>query len=645
MSLTISYGWALTGVSSLVSGFCSWLKDVYTLSLDESMFVIPHIYAILRTFGTMAAVAAMCAGLLFLFYLLLCWSVRKIKYVADVAILSRSVTSLQENKSEKKGLSPFSISEQGILLHYSIDSGKFHHPDGSEANVVMSTSSQIRGRNDFSPNVSSYRTREMALNTSVFVPTGTRTTDSKGVLSIRLEDDRVLGMASCVVYPGVGSCLLTATHVWEECSLAGKTWLEHKGQKVLMDLSWKVIVHSGKEELDIVLVAVPPAVFAVLACKTLKVAPLKSGSRCTAFGYNTAGEYGLSYGMVSHTPGEAFRLTHHASTSFGWSGTPLIVGDVVVGFHTGANHNAISNEGTIIFWLVTKDKESSVTTEEESFDLVEELETAPTRVVRYTVQDVKYQLKQAGKKTAINKVLKFDSSWADTVDDEMDYSQHFSFETKKKGKSKESSNPVIPSTTIAPVVSPAGFPPGEMASVSKQLSNLSVITEGLLAEFQRTKTPTQTGPLVSALTRKRRVRKRSSTRVSASSSSATVPTAATEQRLAMSPASAGPLNTGRILQSGGIPPATLVPSEPVCSSKPVDTSVLVVRMTRKQEKLYNQISQTRKYHQAWKSITLDQKIELRARLLRYVVHSNLKLTDNPVQDFLSTFSVEPMTHC
>jgi len=90
---------------------------------------------------------------------------------------------------------------------------------------------------------------------------------------------------------------------------------------------------------------------------------------------------------------------------------------------------------------------------------------------------------------------------------------------------------------------------------------------------------------------------------------------------------------GKVLQSGASPQRGPPPSSGHSPSRPQDIVVKMVLMSRKQEKLYNGITHTRKFQQCLRNGTNEEKSQLRKSLLAFVT-SPAPLTGNPVQDFL-----------
>jgi hypothetical protein len=483
---------------------------------------------------------------------------------------------------------------------------------------------------------------EMAMPTSAFIPSSDEQVTTSGVMSVR-GDGIVIGMASCIGYTVHGPCLVTAAHVWSEVWKADKPTLEHNGKIFPISFEWKILLESSPNDLDIVVVAVPHQVFSVIGVKKLASGPLHSSGRCTVFGFNQSGKYGLSSGRLEHKPNEAFRLRHYASTDFGFSGSPLLYNGRVVGVHTGAEVtlNGNCNVGTAFFWEDNRDIETprkGVAT----FELQEEeLDGKPERVVKFNTVGKTYAVEQLGRKVRLvykpkqmdyDAPMTFDnvlSNWADEVDAE--------WETAPRPKS-----PV----DVVESEKEEDFPQGERSPVNKLEPTL--IEKRILClmreMFQTSNSSSESQSITSVKTQKKRKRKVKKV-VSDLSTSDAVPIASMAVLIPSLPASTEPLKTGQISQSGRVPLGGPTASSGASSSRPVDSEVRVVRFTRRQEKLYNRVCQSRKYRQLWVASGSAEKTFLREKLLEFVLSSNINLREKQVQDFLAQFSLETTLCC
>jgi len=487
--------------------------------------------------------------------------------------------------------------------------------------------------------------QEMAMPTSTFIPTSDEQVTTSGVMSVR-TNGVVIGMASCIGFTTHGPCLVTAGHVWSEAWKSDKPHLEHNGKVFPVSLSWKVLLESSPANLDIVVIAVPHQVFAVLGVKKLATGPLHSSGRCTVYGFNQDGKYGMSSGRLEHKPNEAFRLRHYATTTFGFSGSPLLYNGRVVGVHTGAEVKLTGNcnVGTALFWEDNRDIESpkkGVAT----FELQEdELDGKPERVVKFNTVGKTYAVEQLGRKVRLvykpkqmdyDAPITFDNvltNWADEVD----------------GEYEKAPRPEC--TSVSTDQSVAGeeedFPLGERSPVNKL--NPSLIEKRILClmreMFQTSNSSSALASTKSAKTRKRKARKAKKAE-SALNTLDVVPIESLAVQIQNLPVSTGPPKVGQILQSGVNQPVELMENLEVSSSKPVDTQVQVVRFTRRQEKLYNRICRSRKYQQLFRASGPEEKTFLHKKLLEFVSSSNINLREKQVQDFLAQFSLETTLCC
>jgi hypothetical protein len=444
--------------------------------------------------------------------------------------------------------------------------------------------------------------------------------------------------------------------VWK----ADSPYLEHKGKTYPIDFDWKVYLESSENDLDIMVLGVPHPVFAALGVKKLASGALHASGRCTVYGFDGNGQFGLASGRVEHKPAEAFRLRHYATTTFGFSGSPLIFNGRVVGVHTGCSVTSLGdyNVGTSLFWAEMKTIESP-TKGVPTFQIQEELDGEPDRTVRFKTVGKEFSVEQKGRNVKLRfKPMDYDApitfskvmtNWAD---DEVEWDWESAVVSSAVPVS-----PVVyqPSSLIDPsVLTPLqfskgtqpvlqndeDFPQGDRSLQNKLTQSSTDRILSLLQEMRRTSALSTTLPLTKSA--KQRVRKQRKVKVKESDLNISdgVPIESLAVQTLSLPVSTAPLRNGQISQSGPAPPAALVQSSEVLDSKPVDTNVLVVRFTRRQEKLYNRVCQTRKYQQLWNVSSYEEKGFLRRKLLEFVSSSKINLRENQVQGFLAQFSLE-----
>jgi V8-like Glu-specific endopeptidase len=455
--------------------------------------------------------------------------------------------------------------------------------------------------------------KEMSMDNSVFNSSGEKKTKTMGVVAIRNSADALIGMGSCIGYKNYGPCLLTATHVWREVMRSGSGKLEHNGQTFTIDTTWKPYVYSSVDELDVCIIGVPHSVFAAMSVKKLKVGKLNSRSQCTVYGYTSSGEFGYSMGSAMLAE-QAFRLKHFASTIPGFSGSPVIWRDKVVGVHTCGNIPARYNEGTVLFWLEMSNTESEVTIDPNEVIFVDQLPKGDVRYQSYQADGYNHQIQQVGKSV---KVIKTPRKFADVswFEDEtaMDFSVPFAFESVDFLKGKPAGPNQQPDKVSEPIVL---FPQPTRPS---------------------------SGSSISGTTGKKKRKKQKKGLVSSKSEPALI--APTVAQPSICRCLSEPVLPAKVLQSGTIRPETQRLNDEACSFRPQDIMVRVAVMSKRQEKLFNRICQHRKYQQVFRDLPMDERLRLRNLTLDFVLLSKSPLTETQVQDFLSGLSVQQTRNC
>jgi len=451
---------------------------------------------------------------------------------------------------------------------------------------------------------------EMALATSPMTKLGSTTTTVKGVLSIRNSSDAIVGMGFRTSFQGQ-HFMVTAKHVWDQVCKGGDTYkVEHRGKCVSLVLS-KISLVFCSSIGDQVCVTLPDTTWSILSCKSLKCTLPLTSHRASLHGYDK-GELVVSHGIMNSRPEEPFIFSHYASSLPGFSGSPLILGNNVVGIHLGVDGVA-DNYAAACMWLVFHGEkasfnESEVPYEARAMQYVDEL-PAPKpghSVKRSKVVSFGYALEIAtvGKMVKIEKVVARGHNHMTMEDVLDDYFADFPDHTVQH----ESNFPRggSPSQTQLRVVK---------ASPSPARTSPPFIVGGDTPGKKEKSSPMDLASNTSELARLRAMEQRQHKIVKFLN----------EQH-----------NLGRRLQSGVFPQVTLPLNESPSSPRPVNTRVLMVLMTRRQEKLYNLICRTRKFQEALKGRSPDQVLELWRRLRVFVTSSTTPLKGNPHLDFLST---------
>lgn len=168
---------------------------------------------------------------------------------------------------------------------------------------------------------------------------------------IQDENGFTKGMASRAVIGG-NDVMLTAFHVIdtaEKLYISKYSLNEKAGKRVEIDfLNWKLDFFSKDSRIDIASIFVPQKVWSSLGVKSVRVKVPTTGRKpVQLFGADSSSRCKSSVGLgtfVSEFTGE-----HTATTTKGWSGSPVISNGFIIGVHRGVDIDKInSNKFTII---------------------------------------------------------------------------------------------------------------------------------------------------------------------------------------------------------------------------------------------------------------------------------------------------------
>lgn len=200
---------------------------------------------------------------------------------------------------------------------------------------------------------SSPRGKEALVARSAFHPA----VSVSGLVRFIDQYNNTMGMGSRVKISGK-TYLLTATHVVRNLDDSCRLVCLDNDRSVPMDRSWKLSASSPSTSFDIMLIEIPDYVWASLGVKALSVRPLVAASAVFVTGVSPAGEVLTSSGTANPLAHFGY-ASHTASTFPGFSGTPLISKNCVMGVHTGASRDRMDNLATAIDILIDS-KESPV---------------------------------------------------------------------------------------------------------------------------------------------------------------------------------------------------------------------------------------------------------------------------------------------
>jgi hypothetical protein len=187
---------------------------------------------------------------------------------------------------------------------------------------------------------------EAVQNSSEFVAAGW----PKGLVAVRDPTSQIRGMGFIVKLRGQ-HCLVTAAHVANYCT--GGLVLSRKD--LHMQVNDAKIVFQSK--LDVVAFALPPNTMSILGVGPIKIGKTAAeGLPISCFGF-VNGTLARAIGIMGKT-GKNMYFQHTASTTLGFSGTPIIRDGVVSGIHVrsdAAGHNYALGLDFMVSALESKD--------------------------------------------------------------------------------------------------------------------------------------------------------------------------------------------------------------------------------------------------------------------------------------------------
>jgi hypothetical protein len=416
--------------------------------------------------------------------------------------------------------------------------------------------------------------REMALPTSSFhqVDGSNGTTTATGIVAFKRFDGSVMGMGSRVKISKGDSALALSLHQWSEIvESPNGFYLEHKGKAYpFIAKEWNIFMKMPSSDM----VLVRPqhdSVWSVLQVGKLRVGNSTAGY-CKMYGYYK-GDFVYTVGNYTHNAEDRVYIDHFCSSVPGFSGTPLLVENTVIGFHLGAVAQSNHNYGVYPWFLILlspKKTESDVNFMKH-LTLVEELPDVGAYRRHKAFSDAyEYDLEIRGSSArVVSAVPRRGGSEHFTVEDDLydifEQEADFPLETPEAAPSPNTFH------TFSPLAIVNGLKGKERAP--------GVLPIPAIPASNGTRT---SSPLPSQPTRRRRKK-------------------------------SGPIS--KALDSR---PPEEMRREPHSSSKPTECKVLVVLMTRKQEKFYNKLIQVREYRKHLESLTDRDYPIFRRNLLRLI---------------------------
>jgi len=437
-------------------------------------------------------------------------------------------------------------------------------------------------------------------------------TSAKGVLSIRNASGNVVSMGSRQKVGGQ-SCFVTAFHSWKEVLRGGPDMkMEHNGLALRFEEAgdWKIVFCSGETKRDIIaLVPSKLSLWASLKVKELIPKPFQNSSNVTLYGFTNEGLHYTS--STAFDSDEWGVIKYTASTLEGWSGTPVMSKGYVVGVHCHARESLGCNGGTSTFWLDLPEFKNKKYESEPLFKGRRFVDELPVEAYNEKYRTFDFRTEHFHHRiTYIGSFAKRESRPVDPANP-----LHYTGEDDFFDQYYENANPSdsISDPRNAFEEDRSDFPQGVQLTYPQILSEFTNLVDsiGKKEALNKQELDSVKSVLAQIVSSVKDVPKETNSLIK--------------------------LQSGEIhLTTGNIPPETPKLSAEASTCKPQDIQVLMVCVTRKQEKLFNRISSTRRFQKALREATAEERNALRRRLLEFVSSSKTMLVENPLQDFLLT---------
>jgi hypothetical protein len=516
---------------------------------------------------------------------------------------------------------------------------------------------------------------EMGIDQSIFLKVDCKPNVSSiaGLLSIRVvpaAGGKIIGMASRVIFQGQ-TCLMTNAHVWQHViNSSSNCLIEHKGITTPA-LAWDGLLYSGKEDLDVVLIKVPDQVWSLLGNPT----PRKLG----AFRRNASVMvYGFVKNQLNSSSGRAFvsdkylQLYHACSTDYGFSGTPIFMGNVIVGIHIGIAPCKTLNKGTVCFFRDRELTETS-TTDIENFKFVVDLPgLVESKNVKYRSNYFDYSVNYEGNFAVISKVGRHNPNQAGHWSLQDDFEETFTnIGTDVDVRNFNSWETGIPVTELVKV---DFFNPGEKEAIFAKKVFPKTPSPQKRKDKGKLRDVVDTNSLESPIDNAENEKRQEDSKTVGNREKGFQQGASTSRSLESTQSTSGKkvksvkkeqvcstsvdVPTGlmglsedqlrrlvkllslneHLLQSGVTHEEMQQLRENPSFSKPVgsETVIQVVNMSRKAEKIYNRICRSREFRKALEKCTVPECFLLQKKAFQFSMSPHIVRSRNPVQDFLST---------
>lgn len=251
------------------------------------------------------------------------------------------------------------------------------------------------------------------------------------LICLENEAGLVIGMGSRVK-TGTKSVLLTAFHVLQMST--SKVYIAKGGKRVELDRSWKMDCWNRDPELDFAAVIVPDKVWSSLGVASATARTMRGAQTVTCYGGKSSVQLYSSIGRAQI--GKCAQIHHTASTTNGWSGTPLYQDGMVVGVHRSYEVIGKSNLATNFHFLIAETE--SLISDGKSIEIDEDEIRTRDNPIDYTIggrgefafaESEFAKIRKNRAKTDEWAKANTNRLWSDVVDEDEDYVFYESMET------------------------------------------------------------------------------------------------------------------------------------------------------------------------------------------------------------------------
>lgn len=470
----------------------------------------------------------------------------------------------------------------------------------------------------------------MAIPHSVPKTLGSTTTDVKGLMSIRTKTGQVIGMAYRCEFMGK-PVLSTARHVYDEILKLGEPPLiEHKGKTHPFEISkWKIALSSKESDLDVILLEQPGSIFSVLQVAKLVHHKYANNMSIVVWGY-TNGVLSAATGTIVNRPDHPFKFNHFASTERGYSGSPVLFNGKVVGIHTGASELNACNTGTEVFWETNI--ETDGTAQKRNRRRVwDDADWKEYQLSMFEIDNQEYELKYDDSRNYDFRPRPVEPQelrgrpWYEE-EEPMDYDAPLPWQ--ESGFQKGPEGPLKPVHNL--VLKPKEEMKTETPPVQVRRNRGRKRTNSVESAIQTSKGSTNLAGTTGVKDQQPKKVLDSNPLVTAQIEQLVAGQENLMKRMSIL------LKKDQLLESGISQEELQKLNENLSTSKPVDSSVLLVNLTRRQERHYNRICHDPDFQKVLRTHTVEERRKLKFLVLNYVISPDMMLKENPHLDFLST---------